>query len=57
MLHALCVVQTVSLYILASAMSTSIERDSNLRRIQRFLANYVLNLVLVARIIFSFLPI
>ena len=35
MLHALCVVQTVSLHKLASAMPTPVERDSNLRRIQR----------------------
>ena len=36
MLHALCVVQTVSLHKLASAMPASVERDSNLRHIQRF---------------------
>ena len=55
MLHALCVVQTVSLHKLASAMPTSVERDSNLRRIQRFIANHALNLDLVARMIFSLL--
>lgn len=38
MLHALCVVETVSLHQLASAMPTSVERDSNLHRIQRFIA-------------------
>ena len=57
MLHTLCVVQTVSLHKLASAMPTSVERDSNLRRIQRFIANYALNLDLVARMIFSLLPV
>ena len=57
MLHALCVVQTVSLHKIAAAMPTSVERDSNLRRIQRFLANYALNLDLIARVIFSLLPI
>ena len=57
MLHALCVVQTVSLHKLASAMLTLVERDSNLRRIQRFIANYALNLDLVARMIFSLLPV
>ncbi len=57
MLHALCVVQTVSLHKLASAMPTSVERDSNLRRIQRFVANYALNLDLVARMIFPLLPV
>ena len=57
MLHALCMVQTVSLHKLASAMPTSVERDPNLRRIQRFIANYALNLDLVARMIFSLLPV
>ena len=57
MLHALCMVQTVSLHKLASAMPTSVERDSNLCRIQRFIANYALNLDLVARMIFSLLPV
>ena len=38
-------------------MPTSVERDSNLRRIQRFIANYALNLDLVARMIFSLLPV
>ena len=57
MLHALCVVQTVSLHKLAAAMPTSVERDSNLRRIQRFIAKYALNLDLVARMIFSLLPV
>ena len=37
-LHALCVVQTVSLHKIASAMPTSVERNSNLHRLQRFLA-------------------
>lgn len=57
MLHALCVVQTVSLHKLASAMPMSVERDFNLRRIQRFIANYALNLNLMARMIFSLLPV
>lgn len=57
MLHTLCVVQTVSLHKLAAAMPTSVERESNLRRIQRFIAKYALNLDLVARMIFSLLPV
>ena len=57
MLHALCGVQTVSLHKLASAMPASVERDSNLRCIQRFIANYALNLNLAARMIFSLLPV
>ena len=48
-LHALCVVQTVSLHKIASAMPTSVERDSNLRRLQRFLAGYALNLDIIAK--------
>ena len=57
MLHALCGVQTVSLHKLVSAMPASVERDSNLRCIQRFIANYALNLNLAASMIFSLLPV
>ena len=57
MLHTLCVVQIVILHKLASAMPTSVERDSNLHHIQRFIANSALNLDLVARVIFSLLPV
>ena len=32
LLHALCVVQTVSLHKLADAMPTAVDKDSNLRR-------------------------
>lgn len=38
-------------------MPTSVECDSNLRRIQRFITNYALNLDLVARMIFVSLPV
>ncbi len=38
LLHALCVVQTVSLHKLADAMPTAVDKDSNLRRLQRFFA-------------------
>jgi hypothetical protein len=38
-------------------MSTSVKREFNLRRIQRFIAKYALNLDLVARLIFSLLPV
>ncbi len=57
MLHALCMVQIVSLHKQASAMPTSVERDSNLRRILQFIANYALDLDQVARMLFSLLPI
>ena len=33
------------------------ERDSNLRRLQRFLAGYALNLDLIAKVIFALLPV
>ena len=56
LLHALCVVQTVSLHKL-DAMPTAVDRDSNLRRLQRFFAKYVLDLDIIARIIFSLLPV
>ncbi len=56
MIHALCVVQTVSLHKIAAAMPTAVERDSNLRRVQRFLAHYSLNLDLIAKVIFALLP-
>lgn len=56
LLHALCVVQTVSLHKLADAMPTALDRDSNLRRLQRFIAKYTLSLDIVARMIFSLLP-
>ncbi len=55
--HALCVVQTVSLHKLADAMPTAVDKDSNLRRLQRFFAKYVLDLDIIARMIFSLLPV
>ena len=49
--------QTVSLHKIASAMPTSVERDSNQRRVQRLLAGYALNLVLISKVIFALLPV
>ena len=57
LIHALCVVQTVSLHKLAAAMPADAKRDSNMRRLQRFLSQYALNLDLIARMIFSLLPV
>ena len=57
LLHALCVVQTVSLHKLADAMPTAVDKDSNLIRPQRFFARYVLDLDIIARMIFSLIPI
>ena len=56
-LHAMCVVQTVSLHKIAAAMPTAVNRDSNLRRQQRFLASYALNLDLIAKVFFALLPV
>ena len=40
---ALCKVQTVGFEKLATAFETTAKSDSSLRRIQRFMAEYVLN--------------
>lgn len=53
----MCVVQTVSLHKIAAAMPTAVKRNSNLRRLQRFLASYALNLNLIAKVIFALLPV
>lgn len=52
LLHALCIMQIVSLHKLADAMPTTVDKDSNLRRLQRFFAKYVLDLDIIARMIF-----
>lgn len=49
--------KTVCFHKFALVMPTSVKREFNLRRIQRFIAKYTLNLDLVARLIFSLLPI
>lgn len=56
LLEALVKVQTVNLVRLANAMPTAVDKESNMRRLQRFLAGYALNLDLIARMIFSLLP-
>ncbi len=38
-------------------MPTAVDRDSSLRRLQRFFAQYVLDLDIIARMIFSLLPV
>ena len=57
LLEALFKAQTVSLERLANAMPTAVDKESNMRRLQRFLACYVLDLDLIARMIFSLLPV
>lgn len=53
---ALCKVQTVCFEKLASAFDHSAKKDSSLRRIQRFMADYVLDMNLIAKLVFSLLP-
>jgi len=57
LLEALVKAQTVSLVRLANAMDTAADKESNMRRLQRFLACYALDLDLIARMIFSLLPV
>ena len=49
LLEALVKAQTVNLVRLANAMPTAVDRESNMRRVQRFLASYALNLCLEHR--------
>lgn len=53
---ALCKVQTVTFEKLANAFDADAKRDSSLRRIQRFIADYSLDRDLIARLVFSLLP-
>jgi hypothetical protein len=53
---ALCKVQTVSYEKLATAFEAGAKSSSSLRRIQRFMAEYVLDTDLIARLIFKLLP-
>jgi hypothetical protein len=53
---ALCKVQTVSFEKLAIAFEAKSKSASSLRRIQRFMAEYVLDTDLLARLIFKMLP-
>jgi hypothetical protein len=55
-ISALCKVQTVCFEKLAVAFDSEVKTDSSLRRIQRFMSEYVLNTNLIARIVFSLLP-
>ncbi len=53
---SLCKVQSVCFDKLASAFETESKKDSSLRRIQRFMSEYVLDIDFVARFIFALLP-
>ena len=53
---AMCKVQTVSLYRLATAFHSQADSLSSMRQIQRFLAKYALELDLIARVILLCFP-
>lgn len=53
---ALCKVQTVCFEKLAVSFETQSSSDSSLRRIQRFMADYLLDTNLIARLVFALLP-
>lgn len=55
-ISALCKVQTVNFEKLAFSFDSEVKTDSSLRRIQRFISEYVLDTNLIARLIFSLLP-
>ena len=56
LLGALCTVQTVCLSKLAAAFDNKASRESSFRRIQRFMAQMVLDLDAVARYLKSRIP-
>ncbi len=56
MISALCKVQTVGFEKLATAFDSRASTSSSLRRIQRFIANYLLDRDVIARLIFRLLP-
>jgi hypothetical protein len=51
-----CKLQTVNFQKLAQGLGGTSQVDSNLRKIQRFFANFLVNEDLIAKIIFSLLP-
>jgi hypothetical protein len=55
-ISALCKVQTVCFEKLAASFDSDAKMDSSLRRIQRFMSEYVLDTDLIARFIFAMLP-
>ena len=56
MIVALCKTQSVCFEKLALGFETEAQRGSNLRRIQRFMAEYLLDVNLIVRLIFKLLP-
>ena len=56
MIKALCKVQSVGFEKLATAFDSPSDTSSFLRRIQRFMASYILDTDMIARLIFRLLP-
>ena len=55
-ISALCKVQTVGFEKLATAFDSNASTSSSLRRIQRFMASYILDTDVIERLIFRLLP-
>ena len=53
---ALCKVQTVCFEKLAASFDSDVNVDSSLRRIQRFMSEYLLDTDIIARFVFALLP-
>lgn len=53
---ALCKVQTVCFEKLATGFEANAKRSSSLRRIQRFMSDYLLDIDMIARLVFALLP-
>jgi hypothetical protein len=53
---ALCRVQTVCFEKLVASFDANVRVDSSLRRIQRFMSDYLLDKNLIARFVFALLP-
>jgi len=56
LISALCKVQTVCFEKLAASFDSDVKVCSSLRRIQRFISEYVIDTDLIARFVFSMLP-
>jgi len=56
LISSLCKVKTVNYERLAIAFDTKSDKDSSLRRIQRFFAHYVLDFDLISKLIFKLIP-
>lgn len=53
---AVCILQTVNFQKLSQGLGGNAQLESNLRRIQRFFAEFIVDNDLIARIVFSLLP-